>query len=158
MVIQKAKSIAQLQREIASQRKRLAKRQTISKALDEKQRLSRELFELKNRGLIEAGSKVRRLSKRFGRGILRVGKKVAPVLQKQARLIREQQLRDDAIARRLSKRETPKVKRRKKSSKKTRRRKSKKKDKPSQNKKLKNVFGKEELILGGIGGLGDLAF
>jgi len=126
-MVTKRKTIAQLKREIASQRRRIAKEQLLSEQIGERQKLSKELFELRNRQLIQAGGKAKRLSARFGRGILRVGKKVAPVLQKQARLIREQQLRDDAIARRLSKGTKPKTSKRKKTSKKTRRRKSKRK-------------------------------
>jgi len=125
-MVGRQKSITQLRREIALQRKRIAKQQSISSAISEREKLSRELFELKNRGLIQAGSKAKRLSARFGRGLLRVGKKVAPVLQKQARLIRDQQLRDDAITRRLSKKTIPKTKRRKKS-KKTRKKSRRKK-------------------------------
>lgn len=125
MVI-KQKTIAQLRREIASQRKRIGKEQSVSQALAERNRLSRELFELKNRRLLKAGSKARRLSKRFGRGLLKVGRIVGPKLQKQARLIREQQLRDDAITRRLDKGTIPKPKRRPKKRKKSRKKKGKK--------------------------------
>lgn len=121
------KTIAQLKREIASQKEKIAKQRSVTKVISERQKLSRELFELKNQRLIQAGKKAKRLSGRFGRGILRVGKKVAPVVKKQVRLIRDQQLRDDAIARRLDKKTKPKTPRRKKASKKTRRRKSKRK-------------------------------
>lgn len=119
----KPKSIAQLRREIAVQRKRIGKQRVLSEKIAEKQKLSQELFQLKNRQLIEAGGKARRLSKRLGRGLLKVGRIVGPKLQKQARLIREQQLRDDAIARRLSKEKVPKLKKRKKSRRKSRRKK-----------------------------------
>ena len=98
-----AKTIAQLQREIASQRKRIAKEQGMSKAIYERQELSRELFKLKNRKLIGTGAKAKRLSKRFGKGLVKTGKTIAPVIQKQAKLIRDQQLRDDAIERARSK-------------------------------------------------------
>tara|TARA_R100001530_G_scaffold112862_2_gene79863 strand:+ start:16778 stop:17197 length:420 start_codon:yes stop_codon:yes gene_type:complete len=119
-----AKTIAQLKREIAEQRKRIAKETSLSEKISEKQKLSKQLFELKHQKLIGAGAKAKRLSARFGKRILKTGKKVAPVIQKQAKLIREQQLRDDAIARARLKRkplETPKVlgrKKRKKLSKK----------------------------------------
>jgi len=93
------KTIAQIKREIASQRKRISKETSLSKKIDEKQKLSAELFKLKNRKLIGAGSKAKRLSKRFGKALLKVGQKAAPIVKKQARLIRDQQLRDDAIAR-----------------------------------------------------------
>ncbi len=120
MVI-KTKTIRQLKREIKIQKKKIAKQQTISGIISEKQKLSQELFQLKNQRLIEAGKKAKRLSGRFGRGILRVGKKIAPVVKKQARLIRDQQLRDDAIARRVSPKTIPKPKKRKKSRKRSRR-------------------------------------
>jgi len=94
----KQKTIAQLNKEIAEQRERISKEETISKRISEKNKLSRQLFELKNRKLIGAGAKAKRLSKRFGKSLLKVGQKAAPIIKKQARLIRDQQLRDDAIA------------------------------------------------------------
>lgn len=97
------KTIAQLKREIVQQRKRIDKETVLSEKIAEQNKLSRQLFELKNRKLIGAGAKAKRLSKAFGRGILRAGKKIAPVVQKQAKLIRDQQLRDDAIARKRAK-------------------------------------------------------
>ncbi len=112
-MVRKQKSIAQLEREIALQRKRLGKEQALVLKIEQRNKLSRELFELKNQKLLEAGSKARRLSKRFGKGILRVGKIVVPIVKKQGRLIREQQLRDDAAARRVGRREPPKTKKRK---------------------------------------------
>lgn len=126
-MVTRTKTIAQLRREIASQRKRLTKEQSLAERITERNRLSRELFELRNRSLIEAGSKAKRLSKRFGRRLLKVGKVVGPALQKQARLIREQQLRDDAIARRVGRAEPPKVKRSKKTKKKSRKKPRRKK-------------------------------
>lgn len=120
-MVRKQKTIAQLKREIAIQRKKVDKQRLLSAKISERQKLSQELFQLKNQGLIQAGKKAKRLSGRFGRGILRVGKKVAPVLSKQARLIRDQQLRDDAIVRRLAKGTKPKKKKTKKKSRKKRR-------------------------------------
>lgn len=122
------KSISQLRREVAQQRKRISKQQVLSESIKERQILSKELFELKNRRLIELGGKAKRLSRKFGRGILRTGKKIAPILKKQARLIRDQQLRDDAISKRLSGKSkkiigTP-VKKRRKSRRKSSKRKS----------------------------------
>ncbi len=96
-------TIAEIRKEIAEQRKRIAKEETVSKAIAEREKLSSELFKLKNRKLIGAGAKAKRLSGKFGKALLKVGKKVAPVVQKQAKLIREQQLRDDAILRARSK-------------------------------------------------------
>jgi len=47
------------------------------------------------------GKKLKALSKRFGKGLLKtgknIGKKVGPAIIKQAKLIKEQQLRDDAL-------------------------------------------------------------
>lgn len=96
------KTLAQLRREIAEQRKRIFKETSLSQKIAEKQKLSRELFQLKNQKLIGAGAKFKRLSKRFGKGLLKAGQTAAPILKKQARLIRDQQLRDDAIARKTS--------------------------------------------------------
>ncbi len=110
------KTIKQLQKEIAEQRKRIAKEDDLSKVISEKQKLSSELFKLKQRKLIGAGAKAKRLSKRFGKGLLSVGKKIAPVVKKQARLIRDQQLRDDKIAGARSKRKSKKSKKMKSSS------------------------------------------
>ncbi len=93
-----AKTIAQIRKEIALQKKRLAKETKIIESIAERQRLSRELFALRNRKIIGVGAKAKRLSKKFGKGLLKAGQKAAPVIQKQARLIREQQLRDEAIA------------------------------------------------------------
>jgi hypothetical protein len=93
----KQKTIAQLRKEIAIQKKKIAMQKSVSKVISQRQRLSQELFQLKNERLIQTAKKAKKLSGRFSRGILRVGKKVAPVLQKQAKLIRDQQLRDDAI-------------------------------------------------------------
>ncbi len=99
----KRKTIAQLKIEIASQQKKFSKQKLLSEKVFEKIKLRRQLFELRNARLIKAGGKAKRLSERFGRGLLAVGKKAAPILKKQAKLIREQQLRDDAIKRRLDK-------------------------------------------------------
>ena len=98
-MVRKQKSIAQLKREIAEQRRKIAKQKTISGVISQRQRLSQELFQLRNQRFIQAGEKAKRLSKRFGRKLLNVGRVVDPVLKKQARLIRDQQLRDDAIIR-----------------------------------------------------------
>ena len=101
------KTLEQLRKDIAAQKRRIGKEQTISKSISERQKLSRELFELKHKKLIGAGAKAKRLSKRFGRGLLEVGKRAAPVVKKQIKLIRAQQLRDEAIER---SRKKPKIK------------------------------------------------
>ncbi|KKN48499.1 hypothetical protein LCGC14_0651920 [marine sediment metagenome] len=102
--------MAQLRREIAAQRRRIVKQQLTPKQISERTTLERELFMLKNQRLIEAGRKAKRLSRRFGRGILKTGEKIAPVIKRQSRLIRQQQLRDDAIQRKLAKRRPRKKK------------------------------------------------
>ena len=107
-----AKTIEQLRKEIAEEEKRIAGEKLVSQKEEERINLQRQLNQLQNRKLISAGSKAKKLSKRFGTGLLEAGKKAAPILKKQARLIREQQLRDDAIARKLAKRK-PKTKQRK---------------------------------------------
>lgn len=105
------KTLAQLRKEIAEQKRRILMEQDVSKTITERQRLTRELLMLKHRKLIGAGAKATKLSKRFGKVILETGKRVAPVITKQARLIREQQLRDDALySARIKKRKTPKRK------------------------------------------------
>lgn len=98
MVLQKAKSISQLRKEIAEQRRRIAKETEISKVISEREQLSKELFLLKHKKLIGTGAKAKRLAGRFGKALLKVGQKAAPVIKKQAQLIRDQQLRDDALA------------------------------------------------------------
>lgn len=93
------KTIAQLKAEIVRQRKRIAQETDVAEVIAEKQKLSRTLFQLRNKKLIGFGAKARRLSKQFGKRVLKAGKIIAPAIQKQAKLIREQQLRDDAIER-----------------------------------------------------------
>lgn len=60
------------------------------------------MFALRNRKALEAKGKAGRILKKAGTGFLKAGKKGISILQKQAKLIRDQQLRDDAIERRLS--------------------------------------------------------
>lgn len=103
MVFAKAKSIEQLKREIAEQQKRISSRKLSSEKTSERIKLQRQLFELRNARLISAGKKAKRLSSKFGRGLLAAGKKAIPIVKKQTRLIREQQLRDEAIEKRLKK-------------------------------------------------------
>lgn len=103
-------TIKQLQRSIAQEREKLGKVRGKEALEIEKSKLQTELFKLKHRKAIATGGKGARLLRKAGKGILRAGKKVAPVIIKQGRLIREQQLRDDAIARKLAKRKKPKTK------------------------------------------------
>ncbi|KKM74219.1 hypothetical protein LCGC14_1402610 [marine sediment metagenome] len=104
----KKKSLTELKKEIAEQKRKISGEDISSKELSERSKLNKELFELRNRKLIKAGEKAKRLSKRFGRGILKAGQKATPLIKKQIKLIRDQQLRDEAIERKLSKRKKPK--------------------------------------------------
>ncbi len=72
------------------------------------------MFALRNRKALEAKGKAGRILKKAGTGFLKAGKKGISILQKQAKLIRDQQLRDDAIERRLSQKKVKKVKTKKK--------------------------------------------
>ncbi len=101
-------TLKQLQRGIAQEKKKLAKAQAIEAKIIERSKLKQELFQLKHRKAIAGAGKGARLLRKAGKGILSVGKKAAPILKKQARLIRQQQLRDDAIARKLAKTKKPK--------------------------------------------------
>ena len=83
MVFIRRKSIEQLRKEIAEQKKRISGEKLFSTKISERAKLRKQLFELRNRKLIEAGKKAKRLSSRFRRGLLIAGKKAAPILQKQ---------------------------------------------------------------------------
>jgi len=107
------KTIRQLEREIAMQRRRISKEKVLSEKIIQQRKLERELFQLRNKKLLDTGSKAKRLSIKFGKGILSAGKKAVPIIQKQARLIREQQLRDESIAKARMKR-IPKLPKKKK--------------------------------------------
>jgi hypothetical protein len=98
MVLKQAKSISQLKREIAEEEKRIIKESKIAKSIAEQQELSKKLFALKHKKLIGSGAKAKRISKKFGKSLLKVGKRAGPIIQKQAKLIRQQQLRDEKIA------------------------------------------------------------
>ncbi len=111
-----SRRIEKLKEQIASQEKKISKEQLSSKRTSEIIELQSKLFKLKRRKFFVAGDKAKRLSKKFGKGILAAGKKIAPVIQKQAKLIRDQQLRDDAIARARSKKVKKKVVKKKKKS------------------------------------------
>ena len=112
MVIRKALTIKQLRKGIAREREKLKKAQDIETKRIEMSKLNVELFKLKHRRVIAASGKGARLLRKAGRGIISIGKKAAPIISKQARLIREQQLRDDAIERKLAKGKISKTTRR----------------------------------------------
>lgn len=101
-------SIKELQRDIAKEQREIKKVRVIQHKEIEKSKLKKELFMLQHRKALAAGGKGARLLRRAGRGIFKAGKKATPILKKQARLIREQGLRDDALERHLAKRKKPK--------------------------------------------------
>ena len=85
-------TIKQLQREIAKEERSLVQVEKKQGLITEKDRLKRKLFLLRNRKVIASAGKVSRFIKRQV-------KIAAPIVKKQIKLIRDQQLRDDAIAR-----------------------------------------------------------
>lgn len=96
-------SIKELQRNIAEEREKLKKAQAIEAKQIEKSSLQKELFRLRHRKALAARGKGARLLRKAGKGILKASKKAIPILKKQARLIRQQQLRDDALEKVLKK-------------------------------------------------------
>lgn len=102
------KTIEQLKKEIAEQRARISKEQSFVKKISEREKLSSELFKLKNRKLIGAGAKAKRLSAKFGKRLLKVGQKAGKLALRQGKRIRDQQLRDDALLKARQKRQ-PKI-------------------------------------------------
>ena len=103
-------TIKELQRSIAKERGELKKAQVMGAKQIEKSKLSKELFQLKHRKALATSGKAARLLRRAGQGIFKAGKKAAPIIQKQARLIRQQQLRDEALERSLKKKRKPIIK------------------------------------------------
>ena len=103
-------SLKQLQKQIEAEKKMVRQEQDRQNKLIEKSKLQSELFKLKRRKQFQAAGKVGRFLKKGGEGIISAGKKAAPVIKKQAKLIREQQLRDEAIERKLAKRKPKRTK------------------------------------------------
>lgn len=93
----------QIQKAIARERKRIAKEQRAADQREKLRDLQRELFKLRTQKTRKIAEGVGSFLKRGGRGIREVARKAAPMIQKQSRLIRQQQLRDDALARKRSK-------------------------------------------------------
>ena len=85
-------SIKELQKSIAEEKVKLKKAQSFESKEIERSKLKKELFMLQHKKAIATGGKGARLLRKAGRGILKASKKVAPVIIKQGRLIREQQL------------------------------------------------------------------
>lgn len=79
-----------LRKQIAEQRRKLAKQQEIVKTQEQKRILRKELALLKS----PTRRTTSKLGKRLGRGLKITGKKVGKALLKQARLIQEQQERE----------------------------------------------------------------
>ena len=82
--------LKRLRKQIAEQRRKLAKQQEIVKTQEQKRILRKELALLKSPTKRTAS----KLGKRLGRGLKITGKKVGKALLKQARLIQEQQERE----------------------------------------------------------------
>ena len=94
----------------------------INEELRERKKVKAELFLLKHRKAYKAGKNIKSIGKSIGSKLLKASvktsKKVGPLILKQAKLIREQQLRDEALERALKKktkrtRKTPKRRRKK---------------------------------------------
>lgn len=103
-------TIEELQKSIAEEKKKVKKAQEQQALEIKKSDLQKELFQLKGRKIISVGKSTSRILKRTGRGLTKIIKKVAPVIKKQAILIRQQQLRDEAIERKLAKKKPIKKK------------------------------------------------
>lgn len=91
-------SIKQLQKSIAIEKEKVKKAQEKRNLRIQESRLKQELFQLRNPKA--SPGKAERILRRGGRGFKEFLKKATPIVRKQFKLIREQQLRDDAIARR----------------------------------------------------------
>ena len=113
-------TLEELKKSIREERTKVKKAQ-IGEALEIKRsRLKKELFDLKHRKALAVRGKSFRLLKKAGKGLFKAGKLATPVIKKQIKLIREQQLRDEAIEKRLSERIKVKTKKPKKKFKKVR--------------------------------------
>lgn len=123
-------TLKELQIKLARERKKIGVEENIAKERKAIRKAQAELILSKHRKAIAIGKKAKAISGRFGRALLRtgtkVGKKVGPAIIKQARLIREQQLRDDALERARGKKPTKKTKKRKSKRKSLKKRKSRK--------------------------------
>ncbi len=92
-------TLKQLQSQLEKERQRVRREEDKQALILKKEELQSQLFKLKHRKPILAGKKGVRILKKGGQFILKGAKKAAPVIKKQVRLIREQQLRDDALER-----------------------------------------------------------
>lgn len=87
-------TIKELEKQIAIESDRVKKLKEKEALENKKRELSRELFRLKNRRAIASAGKLAKF-------LRKTGKAIGPAVRKQAQLIRDQQLRDEAIARRI---------------------------------------------------------
>ncbi len=88
----KNKELKRLRKAIAKEQEKVRETSFISKQAGEKKRLERELFVLRNPKKIETASRIKR-------GFKILATKSFKGLKKQAKLIRDQQLREDALSR-----------------------------------------------------------
>ena len=100
-------SIKELEKSIAIEKAKVRKSEEEQIARTKKADLERELFALRNRRTIATAGKAGRLLRRGAKGLKRILQKAAPVIRKQARLIRDQQLRDEAKDKFLRERRKP---------------------------------------------------
>ena len=110
----KMASLKELKRRLERERKKAEEKQEIA-------RLKKELFLVKNVGLVSAGKSISNVASRVGGRLSSAGrqfvKTATPAIKRQARLIREQQIREDNLYKKMSsskKKKTKKVKGKKK--------------------------------------------
>ena len=106
-------TLEELKKSISEERKKVKKAQAGEALEIERSRLKKELFDLKHRKAIAVRGKGFRLLRKASKGLFKAGKLATPIVKKQIKLIREQQLRDEAIERRLSKGKIAKPKKKK---------------------------------------------
>ncbi len=88
-------TLEKLKSDIAKEKTRISQRRSLIASQADKKRLAKELDLLKN----PSAMRNRELAKRTLRGLKIIGRKTFKVVSKQARLIRDQQLRDEAALR-----------------------------------------------------------
>lgn len=88
-------TLEKLRKDIAKEKAKIGKQRALVVSEAEKKRLAKELALLKN----PSAMRNRELARRTLRGLKIIGRKTFKVASKQAKLIRDQQLRDEAILR-----------------------------------------------------------
>ena len=101
-------TLEKLRRDIAKEKEKIRKRKAFIASEEEKKKLAKELDLLKN----PSAMKNRELAQRTLRGLKIIGKKTFKVASKQAKLIRDQQLRDEAKFKSQRGKATKKIKKR----------------------------------------------